>query len=72
VVGLGPRLADPECLKKNEFFGKFGKILKAVVNHTTTYAGAQGPSASAYITYLKDDDALKAIQVGSMIRSGGR
>ncbi|KAL1501219.1 hypothetical protein ABEB36_006587 [Hypothenemus hampei] len=62
VVGLPPRLADPEILKRHEYFGKFGKIHKVVINQSTSYAGSQGPSASAYVTYLKSDDALRAIQ----------
>ena len=41
VVGLSPRLADPEVLKKAEYFGRFGKIHKVVINTSTTYAGNQ-------------------------------
>ena len=41
VVGLSHRLADPEVLKKAEYFGKFGKMHKVVINHSTSYAGAQ-------------------------------
>jgi CCR4-NOT transcription complex subunit 4 len=41
VVGLSQRLADIEVLKKNEYFGKFGKIMKVVVNPTPSYAGTQ-------------------------------
>ncbi len=41
VVGLSPRLADPDVLKKAEYFGKFGKIHKVVINHSTAYAGNQ-------------------------------
>lgn len=33
-----------------------------VINPSTTYAGVQGPSASAYVTYLHNNDALRAIQ----------
>ncbi|KAF7286674.1 hypothetical protein GWI33_004699 [Rhynchophorus ferrugineus] len=62
VVGLPPRLADPDILKRHEYFGKFGKIHKVVINQSTSYAGSQGPSASAYVTYMKSDDALRAIQ----------
>lgn len=62
VVGLPPRLADPEILKRHEYFGKYGKIHKVVINPSTTYAGVQGPSASAYVTYLVANDALRAIQ----------
>lgn len=42
VVGLPLRLADPEILKKHEYFGKYGKIHKVVINQSTTYAGSQG------------------------------
>lgn len=46
VVGLPVRLADQEVLKRHEYFGKFGKIHKVVINQSTSYAGSQGPSAS--------------------------
>lgn len=74
VVGLSPRLADPEILKKSEYFGKFGKIHKVVINHSTSYAGNQnqGPSASAYVTYLKSEDALRAIHAVNNIFIDGR
>lgn len=41
VIGLSPRLADPEVLKKTEYFGKYGKIYKVVINNHTIYNGAQ-------------------------------
>ncbi|XP_024084097.1 CCR4-NOT transcription complex subunit 4 isoform X2 [Cimex lectularius] len=72
VVGLPVRLADPEMLKKHEYFGKFGKIHKVVINQSTSYAGSQGPSASAYVTYQKSDDALRAIQTVNNIAVDGR
>nr|XP_018906467.1 PREDICTED: CCR4-NOT transcription complex subunit 4 isoform X2 [Bemisia tabaci] len=72
VVGLPLRLADQEVLKKHEYFGKFGKIHKVVINQSTTYAGSQGPSASAYVTYQKADDALRAIQAVNNISVDGR
>jgi len=74
VVGLSPRLAEPEILKKIDYFGKFGRIQKVVINHSTQYAGSQvqGPSASAYVTYFKSDDALRAIQAVNNIYIDGR
>lgn len=72
VVGLPMRLADPEVLKRHEYFGKFGKIHKVVINQSTSYAGSQGPSASAYVTYVKSDDALRAIQSVNNITIDGR
>jgi CCR4-NOT transcription complex subunit 4 len=35
VVGIPQRIADADKLKKIEFFGKFGKIVKIVVNSVT-------------------------------------
>lgn len=72
VVGLPARLADAEALKKHDYFGKFGKILKVIVNHSTSYAGSQGPSASAYVTYQKAEDALRAIQAVNNSKVDGR
>lgn len=75
VVGLSQRLADPEVLKKPEYFGKFGKIHKVVINHSTSYAGSQvcyGPSASAYVTFNRPEDALRALQFVNNIHVDGR
>uniref|UniRef100_W5KW23 CCR4-NOT transcription complex subunit 4 n=1 Tax=Astyanax mexicanus TaxID=7994 RepID=W5KW23_ASTMX len=72
VVGLSQRLADPEVLKRPEYFGKFGKIHKVVINNSTSYAGSQGPSASAYVTYIRSDDALRAIQCVNNVVVDGR
>lgn len=48
VVGLSARLADTEVLKKHEYFGKYGKIHKVVINQSTSYAGAQVRSLCAF------------------------
>jgi CCR4-NOT transcription complex subunit 4 len=72
VVGLSHRLADAEILKKHEYFGKFGKITKVVINSSPSYAGAQTPSASAYVTYSKADEALKAIQTVNNVQIDNR
>ncbi|KAI0212990.1 CCR4-NOT transcription complex subunit 4 [Lamellibrachia satsuma] len=75
VVGLSQRLAEPEVLRKHEYFGKFGKIHKVVINQSTSYAGAQvskGPSASAYVTYNRPEDALRSIQAVNNIHVDGR
>ncbi|XP_031144109.2 CCR4-NOT transcription complex subunit 4 isoform X1 [Sander lucioperca] len=72
VVGLSQRLADPEVLRRPEYFGKFGKIHKVVINNSTSYAGSQGPSASAYVTYIRSEDALRAIQCVNNVVVDGR
>ncbi|KAK1888261.1 CCR4-NOT transcription complex subunit 4 [Dissostichus eleginoides] len=66
------RLADPEVLKRPEYFGRFGKIHKVVINNSTSYAGSQGPSASAYVTYIRSEDALRAIQCVNNVVVDGR
>ncbi|XP_025159580.1 probable serine/threonine-protein kinase tsuA isoform X3 [Harpegnathos saltator] len=72
VVGLPLRLADPDVLKRHDYFGKFGKIHKVVINQSTSYAGSQGPSASAYVTYQRQEDALRAIEAVNNIIMDGR
>ncbi|XP_043517759.1 putative mediator of RNA polymerase II transcription subunit 12 isoform X4 [Frieseomelitta varia] len=72
VVGLPLRLADADILKRHEYFGKFGKIHKVVINQSTSYAGSQGPSASAYVTYQRQEDALRAIEAVNNVVMDGR
>eukprot|EP00063_Salmo_salar_P089499 XP_014064334.1 PREDICTED: CCR4-NOT transcription complex subunit 4-like [Salmo salar] len=72
LVGLSQRLADPEILKRPEYFVKFGKVHKVVINNSTSYAGSQGPSASAYVTYIRSEDALRAIQCVNNLVVDGR
>ncbi len=48
VVGLSTRLADPEVLKKQEYFGRFGRIHKVVINTSTSYAGNQTQVSSFF------------------------
>ncbi|XP_017886392.1 CCR4-NOT transcription complex subunit 4 isoform X6 [Ceratina calcarata] len=72
VVGLPLRLADADMLKRHEYFGKFGKIHKVVINQSTSYAGSQGPSASAYVTYQRQEDALRAIEAVNNVVMDGR
>jgi len=53
VVGLPPRLADGDILKRHEYFGKFGKILKVVINPSNSYAGVQVMLFSPILNYEK-------------------
>lgn len=64
VVGLSGRVADPEILKKNEYFGRYGRILKIVTSVTPSMPSHNLPSShTAYVTYKRVEDALRAIQV---------
>ena len=40
IIGLPPRVADPDVLKRYEYCGKFGKIRNIIVN-STEYPGPQ-------------------------------
>ncbi|KAI1717742.1 RING/Ubox like zinc-binding domain-containing protein [Ditylenchus destructor] len=62
VVGLSQRMADADLLKKTDFFGKYGKVIKVAVGSTPSNPNSAQPSYSAYVTYAKTDDALRAIQ----------
>lgn len=73
VVGLSPRVADPDILRKPEYFGRFGKILKVVVGTAPTANNLHAqPSHTAYVTYSKVDEALKAIQAVCNAQLDGR
>ncbi|GMT24378.1 hypothetical protein PFISCL1PPCAC_15675 [Pristionchus fissidentatus] len=61
VIGLSSRVADPEMLKKPEYFGKYGKITKVAVG-TTTSGVVGSASHTAYVTYMKVEEALRAVQ----------
>ena len=52
VTGIPPKLADVEILKKPEYFGRYGKIHKCVLNQ-------QGPVATAYATYVRDEVSVR-------------
>lgn len=64
IVGIPANLADEETLQRKEFFGQYGKILKVSITRT---AGASqhssNNSCSVYITYSKNEEAIRCIQV---------
>jgi len=76
VSGLPTRIADPEILKRPEYFGKFGKIHRIIINHAADTnhppGSSQLPSATAYVTYLLEEDALAAIQAVTNTHMQGR
>jgi len=62
VIGMPPKLATEETIRQHNYFGKYGKITKVVINKKT-HNTPQGTSTniSIYITYAKKEDATKAI-----------
>jgi CCR4-NOT transcription complex subunit 4 len=52
VIGLAPEIAHEDTLKKPEYFGQYGDLLKVVINTNNVYNATRGgPSYSAYLTY---------------------
>ncbi|KAG0202956.1 transcriptional repressor general negative regulator of transcription subunit 4 [Mortierella sp. NVP41] len=67
VIGLPTKLANDEhTLRQQEYFGQYGKIAKVVINRRNSpmpVAGSAPGQASVgvYITYVRKEDAAKAI-----------
>lgn len=68
IIGLHPKLATEETIRSTEYFGHFGKIAKIVINKRqiapTSHANgitSMQPSAAVYVTYVRKEDAAKAI-----------
>ncbi|XP_047333192.1 uncharacterized protein LOC124936716 isoform X2 [Impatiens glandulifera] len=64
VVGLPLTLADEEILQCKEYFGQYGKVLKVSISRTASGAIQNGAnnSCSVYITYSKEEEAIRCIQ----------
>ena len=50
-----------QTLKRREYFGQYGKVLKIVVNRKIGESSGRGDSACAYVTYANPDHARIAI-----------
>lgn len=64
VLGLPPKVCSEEILRQNDYFGQYGKILKIVINRrpTTNAQGQTSINGGVYITYVRKEDASKAIE----------
>ncbi|XP_042753940.1 uncharacterized protein LOC111882575 isoform X2 [Lactuca sativa] len=64
IVGLPLNLADEDLLQRKEYFGQYGKVLKVSISRTA--AGSiqhfANNTCSVYITYSKEDEAVRSIQ----------
>lgn len=58
IIGIPQKYADESLLKRSDFFGQFGPIKKFVLNKR---ASCIETTASAYITFFKEGDAMKCI-----------
>ncbi|XP_010535576.1 PREDICTED: uncharacterized protein LOC104810834 isoform X2 [Tarenaya hassleriana] len=64
IVGLLLDLADEDLLQRKEYFGQYGKVLKVSMSRTASGAIQQFPNntCSVYITYSKEEEAVRCIQ----------
>ncbi|KAL2487533.1 RNA binding (RRM/RBD/RNP motif) family protein [Forsythia ovata] len=64
VVGLPVNLADEDLLQHKEYFGQYGKVLKVSISRTAAGAIQQfaNSTCSVYITYSKEEEAVRCIQ----------
>lgn len=64
IVGLPLNLADEDLLYHKEYFGQYGKVLKVSMSRTSSGAIQLFPNdtCSVYITYAKEEEAVRCIQ----------
>ncbi|XVF20181.1 hypothetical protein REPUB_Repub11eG0175900 [Reevesia pubescens] len=64
IVGLPLFLADEDHLQGREYFGQYGKVLKVSMSRTAAGVIQQFPNntCSVYITYSKEEEAIRCIQ----------
>jgi RING/Ubox like zinc-binding domain/RNA recognition motif. (a.k.a. RRM, RBD, or RNP domain) len=74
VIGLSLTLAREEYLRRSDMFGRFGRIIRVLVNRAHPYnADAPGgPSIAAYIQFARDIDASAAVRAMNNIVFDGR
>ncbi|KAL9241043.1 hypothetical protein vseg_015202 [Gypsophila vaccaria] len=64
IVGLPLDLADEDLLQHEEYFGQYGKVLKVSISRTSagTIQQFANSTCSVYITYAREDEAMRCIQ----------
>ncbi|KAF8402776.1 hypothetical protein HHK36_010866 [Tetracentron sinense] len=64
IMGIPPNLADEDRLQHKEYFGQYGKVLKVSVSRTAGGAIQQSSNntCSVYITYSKEEEAVRCIE----------
>ncbi|TVU11185.1 hypothetical protein EJB05_44754 [Eragrostis curvula] len=65
IIGLPANLCNESVLERREYFGQYGKVLKVSVSRPTGPPSQQASSnnnISVYITYAKEEEAIRCIQ----------
>ncbi|KAK1373637.1 RNA recognition motif-containing protein [Heracleum sosnowskyi] len=64
ISGLPLNLADEDLLQREEYFPRYGKVQKVSISRTAAGTIQQFPNntCSVYITYSKEEEAVRCIQ----------
>ncbi|KAJ6838496.1 uncharacterized protein M6B38_321070 [Iris pallida] len=64
IMGMPSSLADESILERKEYFGQYGKILKVSFSRQsgTTQQVPSNSTSSVYITYSREEEAVRCIQ----------
>ncbi|VAI30454.1 unnamed protein product [Triticum turgidum subsp. durum] len=65
IIGLPANLCNESVLERREYFGQYGKVLKVSVSRPTGAPSQQTSTnngISVYITYAKEEEAIRCIQ----------
>ncbi|KAK3140804.1 hypothetical protein QOZ80_5AG0406040 [Eleusine coracana subsp. coracana] len=65
IIGLPANLCNESVLERREYFGQYGKVLKVSVSRPTGPPSQQASGSnniSVYITYAKEEEAIRCIQ----------
>ncbi|KAK1285194.1 hypothetical protein QJS10_CPB20g00359 [Acorus calamus] len=64
IIGMPMNLADEIVLERKEYFGQYGKVLKVSISRAAGGAIQQSSNGtcSVYITYTKEEEAIRCIQ----------
>ncbi|OVA09934.1 RNA recognition motif domain [Macleaya cordata] len=64
IIGIPSNLADEDVLQRKEYFGQYGKVLKVSISRTAGGAiqHSSNNTCSVYITYSKEEEAVRCIQ----------
>ncbi|KAJ4891205.1 RNA binding (RRM/RBD/RNP motifs) family protein [Raphanus sativus] len=74
VMSLPLDLADEDLFQSREYFGQYGKVVKVALARTQTGEIQQFPnnSCSVYITYSKEEEAIRCIRSVHLFVFDGR
>lgn len=72
VMGLSPRIAKEEILRRYEYFGQYGKIMRIQVSPAGATATSGPPSLRCCITYATREEAEQAVLAVDNVVLDGR